>query len=681
MERAAMRSQLQSFTPVARSCQPRGASPAVRSGWLNRACGAAFFCLVKLGPLIAGSEAIAANRLDTKMLVDMANRYQVPMPTKDARVVFASIGWWTRVSDDLFLHVYSPAFLLEERRDGSIVILRGLKREVLPKRESTDPPAIRPFSAKNIDPRTAGFVADFHDRPALVCAVQLAARGDEATAQIVWQQVATTKKWTSEYHRMRGMHTEDDVPDAKEEIRNPALVLGECIFDDLESRLTQKDADWQTIYDRMKALFKELPDLSKGDRKVIFDDLATTLTASPPAPGSIEAKLLDWSRRPHERPTYDPFEQACKPDPLPDAPAREIVLRGFDAIPPLLELLRDNRLTAHCADRDRGKRILRLRHLASILLSGMTGAPDCRHGCDEGERDAAAQREWWERAHLRNEVDVFSEGIFERENGALTSDRVFPVRILAAKYPSALPVLLRQFVKETNGDRGPWAIAEALANSALPKETRIRALCDAARQGSLENQRCLIQILAKLDARKSAELLLPVLKKLPPDSDGPYWTCPQAAFSHIAMELEDDEVWREFQRAAQRSSVGLRLEMIGSECSCGTPEKNRGRRIAFLASFLNDVTVRTIPLFPDNETAARQVRSGRMVQSKYDGLCAASTFKKIEVRDFAAMELGYLLGVKGEPKDAWTADQWLAFRGQVRERLVAEKFPNLKLNK
>jgi hypothetical protein len=445
--------------------------------------------------------------------------------------------------------------------------------------------------------------------------------------------------------------------------------------------LPQKDANWQKAYERMKTLIEEAPELNKGNRKAIFDDLATTLKAKPPAPGSIEAKLLDWSRQPHERPTDDPFWLSCQPDPQTDAPAREIVLRGFEAIPPLLELLHDNRLTAHCDDRDGGNRILRLRRLASILLTGMTGVPDCRHGCDEGERDAAAQREWWERVRLRKEVDVFSEGVFERENGVITSDRVVPARILAAKYSSRLPVLLRRFLDETNGERGPWAIAEALADSALPIAARIRALSGAATQGSLENQRCLIQILAKLDTRKAAELVLPVLKKLPPDVDSPYWICPEAALAQVVMELEDNEVWREFWRAAQRSSVGLRLQMIGSAYCCGTNEKNRGRRIAFLASFLNDDTLRTIPLFPDNETAARQVRSGRRVQSKYDGPCAAFTFKKIEVRDFVAMELGHQLGVKGEPKDSWTADQWRAFRDQVQERLAAEKLPNLELNK
>jgi hypothetical protein len=167
----------------------------------------------------------------------------------------------------------------------------------------------------------------------------------------------------------------------------------------------------------------------------------------------------------------------------------------------------------------------------------------------------------------------------------------------------------------------------------------------------------------KLDALKAAELLLPLLKKLPPDSDGAYWTSPEADFRYVVMELEDDEVWREFQRAAQRSSVGLRLEMIGSGCSCGTPPKNRGRRIAFLAAYLNDATVRT------------------MGQSKYYGPCTAFTFKKIEVRDVAAMELAYLFDIDEKPTDSWTADQWQAFRGQVRERLAREKLPNLRLDK
>jgi hypothetical protein len=230
-----MRSQLQLLTPVAKSCQPRGASPAVGSGWLDLACRFAFSCLLQLGPLVAGSEAIAADRLETKTLVEMANRYQIPMPPKDARVVFASNGYWTTVGRGPLLTVYSPAFLLEERPEGSIVILRGLRREVLSKRESTDPSLTRPFAAKDIDPRAAGYIADFHSRAAFVCAVQLASRGDDATAQGIWRRVVTTTSWTSDRFGVIESRGEDGENDAKNEIRNPARILAESIFDFLES--------------------------------------------------------------------------------------------------------------------------------------------------------------------------------------------------------------------------------------------------------------------------------------------------------------------------------------------------------------------------------------------------------------------------------------------------------------
>ena len=41
---------------------------------------------------------------------------------------------------------------------------------------------------------------------------------------------------------------------------------------------------------------------------------------------------------------------------------------------------------------------------------------------------------------------------------------------------------------------------------------------------------------------------------------GQYWTCPESALTHVVMRIEDDGIWREYLRAARRSSVGLRME-------------------------------------------------------------------------------------------------------------------------
>ena len=193
-------------------------------------------------------------------------------------------------------------------------------------------------------------------------------------------------------------------------------------------------------------------------------------------------------------------------------------------------------------------------------------------------------------------------------------------------------------------------IAQALADSPFPKETRVRALADAAGQATGENRRSLLQILADLDARKAAELMLPLLKKLPDDSDDS-----AANLRSVVMELADDDVWHEFQRAAQHASIGVRLEMISPGCSCGIPERNRGRAIAFFASFLDDAGVRIASA----------------------SCCAGLS----EVGNAAARELAYLFDLDDKPQDSWTDKEWHAFREKVRKRVTAEKVPNAPSNK
>jgi len=193
-------------------------------------------------------------------------------------------------------------------------------------------------------------------------------------------------------------------------------------------------------------------------------------------------------------------------------------------------------------------------------------------------------------------------------------------------------------------------------------------LIAAAKKGSLENQRSLLQVLARVNSRKCAELVLPVLQNLPNDSEGSYWTCAPAHFSHVVMQTEDDEVWRAFLIAAKRSSVGLRLEMMNPMDYGYIRDKNRERRLAFLAAFLDDATIRRLP-------PGRDFRSG----GKFDGPCAASAFPEIEVRNFAAMGIACILDICDSPDRSWTSAQWASLREKVRAKLAHEKLPNLEL--
>src|SRR5699024_5124369 len=52
---------------------------------------------------------------DLKKLAGIATRHRIPMPPKDAPLVLTRIQVWSGSYG-----IYTPAFLLEEKRDGSI---------------------------------------------------------------------------------------------------------------------------------------------------------------------------------------------------------------------------------------------------------------------------------------------------------------------------------------------------------------------------------------------------------------------------------------------------------------------------------------------------------------------------------------------------------------------------------
>jgi hypothetical protein len=76
----------------------------------------------------------------------------------------------------------------------------------------------------------------------------------------------------------------------------------------------------------------------------------------------------------------------------------------------------------------------------------------------------------------------------------------------------------------------------------------------------------------------------------------------------------------------------------------------RRERLKLLGSFLDDATVR------DQATS-----------KQYEGPCAGFIYDRIEVRDFVALELASLLGIKVELKLDRTPEEWAKLRTQVRE--------------
>jgi hypothetical protein len=587
----------------------------------------AFLAILACTAVLTATSLLRAEPLDMKELVAIAKRHRLPMPPEGARLVLAHTH--------LDPNIDFPAFLLEKKKNGNVVVLSGTERLTLEK-----PPrrgqVWRDFSWEALQP-TPHLKVSFRKDAAFVCVVQLAARGDQKNAQIIWERYSASE-WVA------------DVVD------DPHLFLGRCIFRHLEERLPKEPEGWRDTHARMKVLFDEFPKLKTSQWEELFRGLGATIDAKQPAKDTVEATLLDWALQPLEKRNDDIFEEKSPID--GNLPAREIIQRGFAVVADLIALRDDRRVTTHMNIGRNNPRpgVCRVGELADELLSTIAGStrPNGRPG-------SAEWKAWWANASGQTEKDFFARAVFRYRGEEIDSVYDGPARILAFSFPEKLPALCEEFSKHASPDRPPFALANALATARLPKEARTKALSEFAQRGFLEHRRRVLQVLAQLDAKACTAIVTPLLAKIPNDAKGEYWTSPEASVIRVVMLIEDDEVWREFLRVAKLASVELRVEMMEPMCYSHLGDKNRGRRLAFLAAFLSDEAVR------DNSDGI----------GGYFGPAARYLFSRIAVRDFAAKKIASIFEFEDEPTASWTPEQWAKLREKVQLKLANEKLPKL----
>lgn len=225
---------------------------------------------------------------------------------------------------------------------------------------------------------------------------------------------------------------------------------------------------------------------------------------------------------------------------------------------------------------------------------------------------------------------------------------------MAEKYPERLLTLCTEFTQNASADAQCYTLAEAIADSQLPFETRKSILAEFSQKGSLWQRLAMLESLAKLDRAKCVEILSPTLNQL---TNG-YSGYAGAGFSWLIAEVQNDQVRRKYLQITKRCDKGLRMEILGAiDCCCCRQDGNRDHRLAFLAAFLNDKTVVSDEHNPRGS--------------------AAFSIPEISMRDFAAMQIAAMLNFPDDPDKFWTLEQWAALRKKVQDRLSAEKIQNL----
>lgn len=573
---------------------------------------------------------------DWGRLVELAKLHGLPLPATGARLALIHSMSWMTVGDRSHPHdpaCYKPGWVIKENADGSMDALRGTAFVHLAQREAREP-AWREFVAKRIPPELGGFVAEFERGDCLLAAIQCAASGDPQHAGVLWQIYESAKPI-----RGSGLTKEERLL-----VSAPDGLLAVDLLEMWKGRLTNPAESLPGIELAMSGLLEAFPALAGRGHEALLDDLRLTNRAPAPELGSVEALLIETGR-------WDPCPVISVLGEDWDGPAGRIVRQGFASIPELLRLRHDRRLTCWRDDEMSGASAgpKRLGFLADILLGELL--PDAAASMRENRF-----AETWEKIRQENEADHFAAAALTRKGRVIRRVESGPLAVLAEKYCDLLPPLIGKFLTGADAAAQSFDLARAVVRSKLPDRSEL--LAKRAVQGSLEHRTAFVQVLAGFDPAAAKGPALALIRRLPHDATGAYWTSPVGQVAWIVLVLDDEEVWLALLRAARRAPVGLRLEWLNPLTHSLAEGPAKSRRLAFLAAFLND-------------------RSQRVEASdpvKYSGPSAAFRFPVITVRDFAAMQIAIILQLAplDPPDSTWTAARWEALHAKVRERLKTE---------
>ncbi|HEX7898583.1 MAG TPA: hypothetical protein VF950_12535 [Planctomycetota bacterium] len=572
------------------------------------------FCLAPALSSVEGQEAV-----DLAELAKMADDYGLPAPPKTATLVLANTGWTTVLSnrsssDDPGL--YRPAFLIETLPDRQARVFWGWTEEEV-SGDAGHRPATRPYSLEVQEKKPKGYLLRAADMPSAVTAVQLARRGDLDGAKKLWDAMNS-----------EGFFQDGNALEGVGRLKNdPRLFFARCVYQFIWDDTLRHDADLKSLDQRLAKLRRDYSVLfGEGwyeKRRVSFaDDLHKTAIAEKAADGSVEALLVAWGQRGGDAPTSD-------------ASARLILLLGPKALPELKRLATDTRLTRKVdpAIMKKPEDRVRLGQLATDLIKAIGDAP-----ADADDKES------------------YETSAVELKDGKIEGFRKEALWFLGQKYPRSLVALCGRLPADLAPKTWIHPLTGAILESNLKPEEKaevVEALC--VRLQDDWRIRIALQDFAKLNPKRCAELLKPQIARLPADVDEPYWTCQEAAFSHVVMRLEDDEVWEDFLKAAKKASIGLRMQMMNPMNYGYIGDKNRTRRLKFLAAFLDDAEVRDVSKAP----------------KKFEGPHAGFRNDVMSVRDFAAETIGGTLKIRG-PNELGTAEEWTAYRAKIREALANE---------
>ena len=609
--------------------------------------------VVCVSAALAERPALPEPAPDFHILAILYREFGLPLPPPDAPLARIPTGWQEVQDNGKDKPLYALGFVLNPATaTAPAEILVGPCRSKFEPSKSDGPLKILPAEKVKVEDLTFEWNTTFPLNPGPALAVQCFLRGH---TDLAGKLLAASKKilrgsgpiavssggaWmkhreTVSYIGRPGDHAE--------------VLLGGVAWSYWLNEIVKPDTDWKTALDAMRRIVATVPELNDAPRKATLTSLAAALEPRRSKPGSIEAAIDDLVDCRH---TISDLGGNEKPDPAYD----KLLLMGFAAVPTLIEHLDDNRLTRSVMTGFNNFPTMtrRVGELVSDLLSDLIA---------EAENDDWLKRQlgrtlekeraenWWKTAQEIGEEKYLRTRVLPRSRDAELPHEPH-LKIIAQRYARQLPEIYREIL-DKRPEIQSWSVTEAIGRSTLPREDKLRLFQYGASRQKLALRKPALHQLRSLDPAAVDTILLSILEKLPRKTRQPVWTSEEAGVSHLVKESRSDQVWTAFATTLKRSHVSLRLELMNSLDYSDAGDAPRAHRLKLLSQFLDDTTERII-------------KDGDKL---YDGPCAAFTFPRIAVRDFAAMQLASLLEFSDEPEVEWSPKRWSDFRQKVRAAL------------